>query len=192
MTLSILAANILRLAVLLFLAGSLLSGSSMPPGKFAEQVRFYTRQVEFNYVSWTLNALALKARQFALGSSAYLSGDLRNQFLVDYLNLISRYEELEWELSLIYADPQVADPQAASAALRQELDELKTRQQREQSLAEAILQGQVGQAAARMGLTLGGQPIPPVMYHTTPLPLALIVSPRDKIQRMPISRWSPT
>jgi hypothetical protein len=32
-------------------------------------------------------------------------------------------------------------------------------------------------------LTLGGQPVPPVLYHSTPLPWALIVSPRDVIRQ---------
>ena len=34
-----------------------------------------------------------------------------------------------------------------------------------------------------MGLTTGGQPLPPVLYRITPLPYALIVSPRDKIEQ---------
>jgi hypothetical protein len=34
-----------------------------------------------------------------------------------------------------------------------------------------------------MGFTPLGQPIPPVMYHSTPLPWALIVSPRERIEQ---------
>ena len=34
-----------------------------------------------------------------------------------------------------------------------------------------------------MGLAYGGQAIPPVLYHSTPLPWALIVSPRDAIRQ---------
>jgi hypothetical protein len=34
-----------------------------------------------------------------------------------------------------------------------------------------------------MGLSLGGQTVPPVLYHMTPLPLALIISPRDVIRQ---------
>jgi hypothetical protein len=46
------------------------------------------------------------------------------------------------------------------------------------------MQNQVSVIAAELGLTLGGQPIPPVMYHVTPLPVALIVSPRDVIEQI--------
>jgi hypothetical protein len=33
-----------------------------------------------------------------------------------------------------------------------------------------------------MGLSLGGQVLPPVLYHSTPLPLILIISPREVIR----------
>ncbi len=35
---------------------------------------------------------------------------------------------------------------------------------------------------AEKGLSLAGQPFPPVLYHSTPLPLILIISPRDVIR----------
>ncbi len=50
-------------------------------------------------------------------------------------------------------------------------------------LAESILQEQLSNTAAEIGITLGGQPIPPVLYHSTPLPRALIVSPREVIRQ---------
>jgi hypothetical protein len=34
-----------------------------------------------------------------------------------------------------------------------------------------------------MGLTVAGQPVPPVLYKVTPLPLALVVSPRNTIRQ---------
>jgi hypothetical protein len=34
-----------------------------------------------------------------------------------------------------------------------------------------------------MGLDIGGQAVPPVLFHSTPLPLLLVVSPRDVIRR---------
>lgn len=37
--------------------------------------------------------------------------------------------------------------------------------------------------ASDLGLTVGGQPIPPVFYHTTSMPWALIVSPRNEIRQ---------
>jgi hypothetical protein len=50
-------------------------------------------------------------------------------------------------------------------------------------IAEAILQDQVNEIAASSNLTFGGQAFPPVLYHTTPPPDALIISPRDVIRQ---------
>jgi hypothetical protein len=51
-------------------------------------------------------------------------------------------------------------------------------------LAEAALQSQITEALAEHGLTTVGQPIPPVLFHTSPTPLALIVSERSVIQQI--------
>ncbi|NPV56788.1 MAG: hypothetical protein HPY76_09005 [Anaerolineae bacterium] len=50
-------------------------------------------------------------------------------------------------------------------------------------LAESIIQQQVGSVLDELGLDLGGQAIPPILYEVTPLPMALIVSPRDSIRQ---------
>jgi hypothetical protein len=48
---------------------------------------------------------------------------------------------------------------------------------------EAILQSQVQLTLSELGLTFGGQPLPPVLYHTSDPPMALIVSPREAIRQ---------
>jgi len=83
----------------------------------------------------------------------------------------------------MYADPAVTDKELASESLRAELDEHYTRQSQLAPLAEAILQEQVTQILKELGFTAAGQPIPNVWYHSTPLPMALIVSPRDRIEQ---------
>jgi hypothetical protein len=45
------------------------------------------------------------------------------------------------------------------------------------------LQAQINAIADEMSLDLGGQAIPPVLFHNTPLPMLLVVSPRDAIHR---------
>ncbi|MCF6277768.1 MAG: hypothetical protein L3J16_03335, partial [Anaerolineales bacterium] len=42
---------------------------------------------------------------------------------------------------------------------------------------------QVSVVLAEAGLTSGGQPLPRLLYHISPLPLALIISPRDVIRQ---------
>ena len=51
------------------------------------------------------------------------------------------------------------------------------------ALTETILQQQVAQALKDAGLGFLAQQVPPVLFHSTPLPTALIVSPRDVIRQ---------
>jgi len=171
-----------RFLVLLLLV-LVLGGSTRPPEDIGSRARAFTRQVEFDYVSWIINALSVKWNQAALRTDTYLSGAQRRQITLDYLNLVSEVRQKEAELNLIFADPEVSDPLAASAGLRLELEELHRQQNILQPVAEEVLQSQVAEVAAEMELTLGGQPVPPVLYHATPLPYALIVSPRDVIRQ---------
>jgi hypothetical protein len=57
------------------------------------------------------------------------------------------------------------------------------REQRMALLAEAVIQEQVAAVVKDQNLSVFGQSAPPILYHTTPLPYALIVSPRDKIEQ---------
>jgi hypothetical protein len=50
-------------------------------------------------------------------------------------------------------------------------------------MAESILQEQVSETLSSLDLTVGGQPLPPVLFHISPLPYDLIISPREKIQQ---------
>jgi hypothetical protein len=148
-----------------------------------EQVRAYTRDKEFNFVEWTIDALALKLSQMAVGSENYLTADRQHEFVLDYLHLIYQIQVNEAKLQEIYSDPAIKNPEAASSDLRKELASQRERRDTIEPVAEAILQNQVGEVANEYKLTLGGQPIPPVMYHSTTLPWALIVSPRTTIRQ---------
>ena len=161
----------------------ILGRSDLLPGDQTERIRAFTRNIEFDYVTWTLDAIGLKIGQVALGEDAYLGDTARHDQVVEYLRLVNQIWQGEAAVRDDYADPNVTDPQAASAATRQELDRLYQRRDLLGPLAEGILQSQINTIAGEMGLTLGGQSIPPVLYHTTPPPYALIVSPRDAIRQ---------
>jgi len=177
------ATRLLRLAGLILLGFVLLGSSSVLLNEKIEQVRVYTRGIEFDYVEWTAKALGLKLAQASLGTSKYLSEDERSKFVLDYLDLVANIRQSEWEIQTIYSDPNIADPQTASKNKREQLDSIYARRNLIGPVAEGVLQSQVSRIVADLGLSLGGQPIPPVLYHNTPLPSALIVSPRDIIQQ---------
>jgi len=171
------------LLVFLLITIPLLGGSTVALGNQVERVRAFTRNIEFDYVEWILNALEIKLKQQALGVARYLPEEVRRQTALDYLMIVQEIQHKEAGLKDIYADPNIADPKSASASLRQELDELYSQRARLAPLAESVLQEQLSQIVAEMDLSLAGQPFPPVLYHSTPLPMALIVSPRETIRQ---------
>jgi hypothetical protein len=175
--------RIIKVTAVVVVLTLLMGASTLTQGDFADRVRAYTRQVEFDYVSWTINALAIKWQQMALGSGEYVPQADQSQIVLQYLDLVRQIGDLEGQVTQIYADPEVRDPQAASQKLRAEISQLHIRRDLLGPLAETVLQAQLTEVLSELGVSLGGQPIPPVMYHITPPPSALIVSPRNVIRQ---------
>ncbi|MEJ2709260.1 MAG: hypothetical protein P8074_16745 [Anaerolineales bacterium] len=167
----------------MFVSALVLTASNLTPGDRIQRVRVFTRNIEFNYVGWAMDALGLKIDQYSLGAGDYLQAGARKPLVLEYLNIVAAIQRGEAQLNDIYGDPDIADPEAASQEIRQQLADLKARREQIAPVAEAVLQSQISAVVGSMGLTLGGQPLPPVLYHSTPLPLALIVSPRDVIRQ---------
>ena len=175
--------RIIQIGLLVLLGILVLASSSVPLNNHTEQVRAFTRQIEFDYAGWTLDAFGVKLLQSALGTGDYLSPDIRRQLVYDYLELVAATQRVESQIDLLYADPDISDPKQASAELRAERDSLAEQIEGVQPVAEAILQSQISYVLDGLDLSIGGQPFPPVLYHSTPLPMALIVSPRHIIRQ---------
>jgi hypothetical protein len=162
---------------------AVLTGSGPRATDEIDRVRAYTRDIEFDYLSWMLNAASLKVEQGAVGVPAYLDPEASKTAVSDDLHLTQQIIEAEDALNKIYADASITDKQTASVHIRTELAGLNQKQTALAPIAEGVLQGQVAQVAAEFGLTTLGQPIPGVLYHSTPVPDALIVSPRNHIEQ---------
>jgi hypothetical protein len=161
----------------------LLAFSNFPPGDQLERIRAFSRALEFDYVGWTLNAFGTKFGQAALDATETLSPEEQRQIVLDYLELVTRINQLKGRLNDIYADPEVNNPEIASRLVQGQLADLEVQRERLGPIAESILQNQISETVADLGLTLAGQPLPPILYHSTSLPTALIVSPRDEIKQ---------
>jgi len=148
-----------------------------------DQVRKYTRAVEFDYPTWVWNAAWDKVNQTTIGSPYLFDRGTHKQIVFEYLRVTQQLEQTEYRIEQIFADPTVTDKQTASTHLRTQRDNLTKRQNELTPFAESILQSQVGNTFAELGLTSGGQTVPPLLYHTTSTPLALIVSPRERIEQ---------
>jgi len=174
--------SVLRLIFVMMISLIILQGSTFLPKTQLEKIRAFTRQDEFEFVNWTFQALEIKFVQSVLGSSEYLTEKVRRQVVVDYLELQKQISQKETLLSRIFSDPDIDDPQTTSLDIRKNLDEKYKRRAQIGPLAETILQSQISNAIAEMGLSLGGQAVPPVLFKNTPLPLMLNISPRYTIR----------
>jgi hypothetical protein len=171
------------LTIILLMMAMMLGASIVSPSDPQERVRAFTRSIEFDYVSWTLDAFGIKLGQIALDTASYMPEKTRSSTVLAALDLIRQINQVEAKLNEIYADPNVVDPEIALVDLRNQLSKLHDQRIQVEPLAEAILQEQVSEIAAEAGLTFIGQTFPPVLYHTTPPPDALIVSPRYVIRQ---------
>lgn len=118
-----------------------------------------------------------------MNSWRILSDVQQHQLVMHYIDLTKQLEVLQIKIQQVYADPSVIDPDAAA---RDDLAQQKALQASIVTLTplvESILQGQVTEILVEEGIARLGSAVPPLLFHTTPLPKALIASPRDSIKQ---------
>lgn len=160
-----------------------ITASSLMANDYPEKVRIYTRPIEFDYVTWTIQAIWQKTLQQSVRLEDYLPSPRPSEIVREYLKFESHTGQLESEIAIIYADPNLAGKESALQNKKIQLDEMRKIKGLLAPIAESTLQEQIGEILAENNLAFLGQPIPPVLYHSSPLPTALIVSPRGKIQQ---------
>jgi hypothetical protein len=157
--------------------------STLPQAEVGEQVRAFTRPIEFDYVNWTLDALGVKWEQANSGESEGFTEAESRQFVRDYMALIAQIQQAEADLGFLIADPERKNVALQISSLEDHLESLHGLREQRRPVAESILQEQLSLLLGDFELTIAGQPIPPVLFHSTPLPWALIVSPRERIEQ---------
>lgn len=153
-------------------------------GDEAYRLQSIIGQRHFDFLVWEVNASLAKAESVLTNGHSYVNRQERKQTVLDYLDLIRAAQQLEAQINNIYVDPEIADPGAASRELQSELAQKRRTLRQLQPVAEAIIQDQVGTILVDEGFGLLGHAWPPVMMHMTPLPSLLVVSPRDRIERL--------
>ncbi len=163
----------------------LFSSASLPvPLTLGEKIFRQAADDVFNATSWAADSLWFKLEISTLGAPRFSDSVAQRHSVLQALNLIRQMDALEAEIERLYADPAyAADPLSASAGQRARLAELKRQYDAIAPFAEATLESQVSEILSALGLTLGGQPLPWVLYHVSPLPQNLVVSRRDVIQQ---------
>jgi len=175
-----------RIATLIFIvlfAIILLTNSGKPSLNFDELVRYSTRQIEFDYVNWTIQAIYQKLSQAALGTGRYLDHEQQIQVLDRFFAIVDEQSKIKDKIIEIYASPAETSPDKTAQPLLVRQKSLQEEQKHISLLVESILQQQISSILSESNLDDFGQPVPPVQYHTSALPFALIISPRNVIRQ---------
>ena len=178
----------LRNLIIFALALLLLSSSTVPVGDLSSQVRAYTHPIEFDFVTWTLDAFSVKLSDWGFGLTHFMDPASQSDLVLAYLDQVQTVQSLNTNLTLVYSDPSIADPDAASQSLREGLAQAQDRLDALTPQAEAILQSQLMDIISESGLEVLGQVLPPSLFRATAIPYSLIISPRTEIaQSMDVS-----
>lgn len=158
--------------------------SSVPViATFEDRVKVFTRADEYDYSVWTLDALSIKFSQASTSLANYLSIDEQRKTVLSYIELVRLLDQIKSQISLIFTDPNVSQPEIKAKDLLARQAQLEAVRKKLGPMAESVIQWQVSAIIAELGLSIAGQPLPPVLYHVTPLPVNLIVSPRNVIRQ---------
>lgn len=152
------------------------------PVRESDIVRRYTRPFEFDYIGWELKALWQKALGISLGISHHLTIEQQRTIIQDYFRLLAQTKEIEQELTRLFSEPGAPESGRISE-LEKDLSMFQKRLEHQTLLAEPVFQHQLSFAISALGITKIETPFPPVLFHTTPLPKQLIISPRDVIRQ---------
>ena len=161
----------------------LMATSAVPMDNKSQLVRKYTRSIEFNYTTWIWDAFLRKNQQAAFGLADHIPVETQHALVTDCVKMTRGINQFEAALETIYSDPAETNPDLTAQPIKDKLAEYNYIDAVLSPVCETILQQQVSELLAQARLTAAGQPIPPVLFHATPLPVVLIVSPRDQIQQ---------
>jgi hypothetical protein len=148
-----------------------------------EKVQQLTRNIDFDYASWTIDAAAIKTGETGIDITQRLTLAQQHQLVIRYFDLVKELEKVKYQVQLIYADPKEDHPEIKAVDLLANQEKLQIGLQKLDPLVESILQSQVASTLVDMGIARLGEVIPPVLYHTSATPKSLITSPRGRIEQ---------
>lgn len=149
------------------------------PQELKDRARKFSRPEEFDYFNWTVDTLWGKVTE---GKPPDIQPDNRKNLIYAYLRLVEDIQNLDGQIMYLYSDPAIITPVDRIAVLTEDLEEKQAQLKSLNPIVEAVLQQQVGAILANENIKILDVLFPPVLYHTSAVPLALLISPRDRIQ----------
>ena len=146
-----------------------------------DQIHIIVVDKAFDFFTWTVDAAWIKIQLSSINAPHYFSPTQQHNLVIESLDIIHEIDATNSEINRIYSDPSVKDPITASQKQKEKLSNLNQRWNIIGQFAESTLEMQVTSVLTDLALTVGGQPVPAVLYHVTPLPQNLVISKREKI-----------
>lgn len=179
-----------RVLLLLFLLFGLGAASVPPEHALLVQVDQVTAPYRFDFVNWESEAVASEIWR-RIVPPALPETETGQRALVDkFLKAEQNRHHLKQQLNQLYATCPLVDQPACSgqtesqiAALEQQLTALVATQKQLLPQVETILSRQEETILKEEGFTVAGHAFPPVAFRLIDPPTALILSPRDRIEK---------
>lgn len=181
--------RVLILSLLLPFVLLILSRDSLHPADYFQfRTDPYTGPHRFHWAAYELQTILEKSLSRVLGTDQPqgMDDEARVRVVREYFSLVGEIGRLESEIAINRArDGETAD----TAALQAELTALQRQRELWENLAENIIRLQVEEVLLSEGITLKlpllkGWVIPPVEFEFQQSPDFLIISRRDKIERI--------
>ncbi len=173
-----------RALIVLVVVALMLTSSAIPSSGLSSQVHSITRDLEFDFVTWTLNAVFSKVSDWGFSIEKLMPEEQQSELVLEYLEQVQTVNTLNAEILLIYANPDIPDPEIASNEQRTQRDTAYHRLNSLAPLAESILQSQLMSVINQSDLGILGQVLPPSLYKTSEIPYSLVISPRTSISQV--------
>jgi len=132
-----------RALIVLVVVALMLTSSAIPGGGLSSQVQSITRDLEFDFVTWTLNAVFSKVSDWGFSIEKFMPQEQQSELVLEYLEQVQTVNTLNAEILLIYASPDIPDPEIASNEQRTQRDTAYQKLNSLAPLAESILQSQL-------------------------------------------------
>ena len=141
-------------------------------------------QRHFDFLTWGVKAFVAKGEALLTAGDQFLDENQQKEFVLAYLDDLEQVRRVERQIDAIYADPEIDDPVTDAEELQKQVNKLRADISVRQPIAESILEKQVSSILNKEEFDLAGYTWPPVLMHMTPLPMVLIVSPREEIKQI--------
>ena len=160
------------------------AGWRTPPKSLEMSLDRLTAGHRFDLTTWEVDAVSGKVMDLVQDPLRGLSAEQARADVREYLRLSNRAGELVDEIERAYSDPTIGEPEDATRSQRAELAEIRNRLAGEARTVEAILERQLSEQIEAAGLTTAGLVWPPPRFRFTEPPQMLVLSPRDRIERL--------